>query len=214
LGELLPGGTIKHALKVNIYCTDYCNAATRTAAEPTPIDGPGYRWPAVNRDAGGTYGGSVDGLQMGSLIALPCDPDASNVCQITWANITAPSSRVPSGCSTSAGLTTDVAKKLFKAFQDWGGYVADTGVLPTLDVEAGVPEELLATSTPIDLWASYTDTGATHDFYCDWWRIWVNVELVTNNDSTHVGGSAAVSGTSGAESRFHANVKRPAPLGN
>lgn len=213
LGELTGTAAITHALKVNIACPDYCYAGTRSNPEPTPIDGAGYRWPAIRRDVSGTYGRSVDGLQMGSLIGLPCNPDASNVCQLTFDNISAPSNRIPSGCPTGAGLTTSLAKKLFKALQDWGAYVADTGLLPTLDVEAGVPEELLSATPSIDLWASRTDTGATRDFYCDWWRIWVNIALVTNNDSTHVGGSAAVSGT-GAADNFHSGIKRPPPIGN
>ena len=81
-----------------------------------------------------------------------------------------------------------------------------------------VPDEVL-TAYGIDMKASYAATGVSHEYYCDWWRIWVNLALVSNNDSTHVGGSSALSGTSAAEN-FHnyptsANdVVRPAPIGN
>lgn len=211
LGELLATGTITHALKVNIACPDYCNPMARSGAEG--LDGDGYRWPAIRRDGPDTtYGGTVDGLQMGSLIGLPCNADQSKVCQLTVDNISAPSNRVPSGCPTGSGLTTDVAKKIFKAFQDWGAYVADNGDPPALDVEAGVPEEVQA-ATGVDMWAGTTDTGATRDYYCDWWRIWVNLELVSNNNSTHVGGSAAISGSAAADN-FHSGVTRPPPIGN
>jgi hypothetical protein len=160
---------------------------------------------------------------MGSLIALPCDnAPESNICGLTADNIAAPSERVPDGCDSAPGLKTAVARKLFKAFQDWGAYVADNGDPPAIDVEGGngdgVPDGVL-TAYGINMIASYSDTGATHDYYCDWWRIWVNLALVSNNDSTHVGGSAAQSGTSGADNFHHdptpANdIKRPAPLGN
>lgn len=215
-GELLPTGAIHHALKVNITCERYCDAGTRSDAET--LDGAGFRWPAIRRDdpCCTTYGGTVDGLQMGSLIGLPCDPDETGLCQFTSGTISAPPDRVPAGCPTTAGLTTDVAKKLFNAFQDWGAYVADNGDPPAIDIEGGdgdgVRDEVMSVYG-INLSASYADTGATHDYYCDWWRIWVNLKLITNNDSTHVGGSAGLSGTN-AGNHFHKDVTRPSPVGN
>ena len=62
LGELVPGGTIRHALKVNLFgADDYYSGSG------------GYRWPATTADgcAPGCYGGSVPALRMGSLLALP-----------------------------------------------------------------------------------------------------------------------------------------------
>src|SRR2546426_53567 len=62
LGELVPGGTIRHALKVNLFGRD--NYYTGSGS---------YRWPATTADgcAPGCYGGSVPALRMGSLLALP-----------------------------------------------------------------------------------------------------------------------------------------------
>src|SRR2546425_4506153 len=62
LGELVPGGTIRHALKVNLFGRD--NYYTGSGS---------FRWPATTADgcAPGCYGGSVPALRMGSLLALP-----------------------------------------------------------------------------------------------------------------------------------------------
>src|SRR5947199_350321 len=58
LGELVPGGAIRHALKVNLYGNDdyYYDGSTH-----------GYRWPATTADgyASGAYHGSVPALRMG-----------------------------------------------------------------------------------------------------------------------------------------------------
>jgi hypothetical protein len=61
LNELVPGGVIRHALKVNL------DAATDLYPSP------GFRWPAIRHDscAPGCYGGSVPALEMGSLLAIP-----------------------------------------------------------------------------------------------------------------------------------------------
>ena len=61
LNELVPGGQIRHALKVNLDA----------AADLYPS--PGYRWPAIRHDscAPSCYGGTVPALEMGSLLALP-----------------------------------------------------------------------------------------------------------------------------------------------
>ncbi len=65
LNELVPGGQIRHALKVNLDA----------AADLYPS--PGFRWPAIrhNSCAPGCYGGSVPALEMGSLLAIPTSVD-------------------------------------------------------------------------------------------------------------------------------------------
>src|SRR5437879_6186069 len=69
LGELVPGGAIRHALKVNLNGGDdyyYGNTG-------------GFRWPATTADSGasGAYRGSVPALRMGSLLALPPSIDVN-----------------------------------------------------------------------------------------------------------------------------------------
>ena len=66
LGELIPGGVIRHALKINLYCN--INVALN-------MDGtPGYRWPAVSADGyaadsvnnpTGFYNGKVKSMEIG-----------------------------------------------------------------------------------------------------------------------------------------------------
>jgi hypothetical protein len=65
----------------------------------------GYRWPAVSADAyasTSTYAGSNTAAKMGSLLALP-----------------------PGVTPESAGITSPVALKIFRALQDYGGYITD-----------------------------------------------------------------------------------------
>ena len=61
LNQLVPGGAIRHALKVNLDA----------GADLFPS--PGFRWPAIRHDscAPGCYGGTVPALEMGSLLAIP-----------------------------------------------------------------------------------------------------------------------------------------------
>ena len=63
LGELVPGGTIRHAIKVNL------NAETEFS--------PGFRWPATQADSCSPdcYGGVNAALQPGALLALPAALD-------------------------------------------------------------------------------------------------------------------------------------------
>src|SRR5437773_11817595 len=62
LGELVPGGTIRHSLKLNLDSANYYSGYG------------GYRWPAVKSDAGGAgYGGSIPEDRMGSPLAVKPD---------------------------------------------------------------------------------------------------------------------------------------------
>src|SRR5439155_2199388 len=69
LGELVPGGTIRHALKVNLFGRD--NYYTGSGS---------YRWPATTADgcAPGCYGGAVPAPRRGSLLSLPPSIDANS----------------------------------------------------------------------------------------------------------------------------------------
>ncbi len=65
LGEWVPGGVIRHVLKIDVYSQENLS----------PLDG-GFRWPALQPDRGFDdpiegYGGSVPEAKMGSLLALP-----------------------------------------------------------------------------------------------------------------------------------------------
>jgi len=65
LGELVPGGRIPHAMKLNIDSNNFFSRAP---------GGPSFRWPATHSDGGyftQWYGGGVPECTMGSLLALP-----------------------------------------------------------------------------------------------------------------------------------------------
>ncbi len=72
LGELVPNGTIRHTLKLNITASEnvYYDSATG-----------GYRWPALKADsyASTGYGGTNLELRMGALLALKPDFDKSQL---------------------------------------------------------------------------------------------------------------------------------------
>lgn len=95
LGELVPGGVIHHALKLELDSAKYYSY--------NPLDAtPGYRWPALTADSGAAslYHGRVAALRMGSLLALP------------------PSFNLNS-------LRTEPAKILARALTDYGAYIVD-----------------------------------------------------------------------------------------
>jgi len=66
-GELLPGGEIRHAIKINVQAAKYLAY--------NDDDSPGYRWPAVRADANAsqTYGGKNPAVEMGALLSLKPD---------------------------------------------------------------------------------------------------------------------------------------------
>jgi hypothetical protein len=105
LGELVPGGAIHHALKLNVNCAQWCSFADDEA------DGnPGHRWPAVAADdyAPGTYGGTNLALQMGSLLVLPADFDLT-------------------------GLHSEAARIIARAMRDHGAYIVDDTAYPAVN---------------------------------------------------------------------------------
>ena len=62
LGELVPGGAIRHSLKLNIDSANFYPGFS------------GFRWPAWKSDAGGAgYWGSIPQVRMGSLLAAKPD---------------------------------------------------------------------------------------------------------------------------------------------
>jgi hypothetical protein len=176
-GELLPGGSIKHALKLNVTCAVYCSPAVG------PGGGPGWRWPAVTSDAhcgsyACGYGGKFPTVQMGSLVALPP--------LITESNITA------LGTNWAPGMETEVGKKLFHAFQDYGAYIVDDAVWGgsayAIHVESGVEHEV---SQRYDIsldGALQSSGGASGAYWRDYHRILVNLRVINNNSPTTVGG--------------------------
>jgi hypothetical protein len=176
-GELLPGGAIKHVMKVNVTCAVYCSPAVG------PGGGPGWRWPAITSDAhcgsyACGYGGAIPTIQMGSLVALPP--------LLTETSITAP------GMTWPAGMETDVGKKLFHAFQDYGAYIVDDavwgGTAYAIHVERGVEDEVSQQYGISMDGALQSYGGATGAYWRDYHRIWLNLRVINNNSATTTGG--------------------------
>src|SRR5881296_1890956 len=105
LGELVPGGVIRHVMKVNLYglYNYYYDASSH-----------GYRWPASQADscASTCYGGTTSALRMGSLLAIPASVNIDGL-----------------------GLETEPAKILARAFQDYGAYAVDDAAWSVYAIE-------------------------------------------------------------------------------
>ncbi len=170
LGELVPGGVIRHALKLNIdgrYIA-YNNDGT-----------PGYRWPAVAADscASSCYTGSVPALEMGALLALRPDFNVSGL-RTDAAKILAQAFLDYGGY-----LVDNTGWDVYAIEAEWGpnGRVIDEfrnrwG----FDFETGT----LATCT---------NTSAND---CKWAKdiadIFTNLAVVNNNSASSIGGGGAL----------------------
>ncbi len=100
VGELVSGGVVRHALKINVFGRLNYHFDGREAT-------PGYRWPARSADgyAGDpanacSYGGRVPAMRIGSLVALKPDFPVE-------------------------ALRTEPARILARAFMDYGAYAVD-----------------------------------------------------------------------------------------
>jgi hypothetical protein len=154
-GELLNDGPIRHALKITLYAKDYIAYND---------DGTrGYRWPALRADGyanSSTYAGKTPALEMGALLALK-----------------------PNLTAEGLGLKTPIAKKMFKALQDYGAYLVDDSYCSchNITAEQGVEAELKAKY-------GYGMRGSSGDFYDDVNRIWSAMSVVNNNGPDRKGG--------------------------
>jgi hypothetical protein len=169
-GELVPGGSIPHAMKVNLdgYANLWYDRSTR-----------GFRWPATAADgcASSCYRGKNPALRMGSLLALPDSIDID-----------------------SMGLETEPAKIVARAFQDYGGYVVDnTGwSVYALSTEYSphngwLEDEFeLAWGFPID------PSGRDNPWSRDMDRIFLVLHVVDNWDAASWATVRASNGTLGA----------------
>ena len=103
-GDLTSTQDIRHALNIEVSGWKYlkCNDSDTNFND---YKAKGFMWPADRNDSYACpdgYGGNLDYFRMGALLAIKPDLDIN-----------------------SLGLQTDDAKKIAKAFQDYGGYVTD-----------------------------------------------------------------------------------------
>lgn len=183
-GELVPGGRIDHALKINLFGSQ--NYYYR-ADEP---DGrPGYRWPAFNADsyageAGNPirYAGTNPALQIGSLLALPAGLNLASL------------------AGNTLGLESEAGLILARAFQDYGAYIVDDtawsvyGITTEWGPDGRMDEEFaqrwgFPMETPADP-AAISDPD--HAAWArDVRRIFQGLAVIDNNSPTSVGGGGA-----------------------
>jgi hypothetical protein len=172
VGELVPGATIRHALKVNVFGrSNYYFDGRETT--------PGYRWPARSADgyAGDpksscAYGGGVPAMRIGSLVALKPDFPIE-------------------------ALRTDPAKILARAFVDYGAYTVDDtcwdvyGLATEWGPDGRVIDEFRAAwGFPIETSskAGCTDAGRECQWAKDMAEIFTALHVVDNNAPGSVGG--------------------------
>lgn len=170
LGELVPGGVIRHALKCNLFAAKYIafnDDATR-----------GFRWPARNADgyaAAGTYKGKVPALEMGALLALKPDfnPD---------------------------GLRTEPARILARTFTDYGAYLVDDtawdvyGIETEWSPQGRLIDEFKTTwgwnfATPV--LSTCTDASKACMWAKDMADIFTSLHVVDNNGPGSLGGGGS-----------------------
>jgi hypothetical protein len=172
VGELVPGGVIRHALKINVFGRKNYHYDAREAT-------PGYRWPAKSADgyAGDTksscaYGGGVPAMRIGSLVALRSDFPVE-------------------------ALRTEPAKVVARALVDYGAYAVDDtcwdvyGLTTEWGPDGRVVEEFRAAwGFPIETSVKSTcsDPGRECQWAKDMAEVFTALHVVDNNAPGSVGG--------------------------
>jgi hypothetical protein len=172
VGELLPGGVIRHALKINVFGRKNYHYDGREAA-------PGYRWPAKSADgyAGDpksscAYGGGVPAMRIGSLVALKADFPIE-------------------------ALRTEPARILARALTDYGAYTVDDtcwdvyGLTTEWGPDGRVVDEFRAAwGFPIEtaVPATCSDAGRECQWAKDMAEVFTALHVVDNNAPGSVGG--------------------------
>lgn len=171
LGELVPGGVIRHAMKVAL---DGHTNLYRYNATDNPTS---FRWPATTQDGcwKTCYGGSNPAVEMGSLLALKRTFDV-------------------------AALESGPGKILAQAFQDYGAYVSDDafwsvyGIMTELSPDRDVIDEFNDTwNFPMNV-AANADTPWSRDLH----TIFGALHVIDNWNEALYNTVAASNGTLGA----------------
>jgi hypothetical protein len=172
VGELVPGGVIRHALKVNLF-------GRKNYHYDGGESNPGYRWPARSADgyAGDAtsacaYGGRVAAMRIGSLVALepgfPLD-----------------------------GLRTEAARIVARALRDYGAYTVDDtcwdvyGLATEWGPDGRVVDEFRAAwGFPIETTtkSDCNDPGPECQWAKDMAEVFTALQVVDNNALGTVGG--------------------------
>jgi hypothetical protein len=156
IGEVRGPAPIRHALKISLNCKRTCSTA-----------GGGFRWPATKADnyfAEG-YGGTQEGVKMGSLLAIPPDADLSRI-------------------------TRPDVRKIAEAMRTYGAYVVDDTYGPSfaLNAENG-PGGNMRTQFRSDYGMDFEVYASSANAWSrDLQRLRTVLAAVDNNSPTSVGG--------------------------
>ena len=191
LGELLPGGSIAHALKIELTNWWYYS---RAQLQPPTVENDGhtqYVWPATGSNGrfsnatgtAGTYNGTDRFLAPGALLAIPASQ------------------------ADSVKTTTPIGTKIKQAMVDYGSYIVDgAGHGPSPEpnrrnhvaicMDALVNAEMrrhynFSMTYPAGVSAPGLDpkqTPAANQLFNDLLRIFRALHIVTNNRPGRVGG--------------------------
>ncbi len=159
VNELVPGGTISHALRVNL---DGAADLLRGAASSC------YRWPAVRCDGYGPsrYGGHNPALKMGALLALPAGLDLSTL-----------------GLSSGPGMI------LARSLQHYGAYVSNDTARPVFSIATEAGDASAVDQFQGAWGFSFTTKGVGGSAWADdIMLILRHLAVVNNNGPSTVGG--------------------------
>ena len=166
LGELVPGGVIRHALKINLYC--HTNVALNKDGSS------GYRWPATSADAyaadsvnspTGFYNGKIKAMEIGALVAIPGK-----------LNINA------------LQFETPAAKILAAAFQNYGAYIVDDTYSDLLAIETEFSPEGRVIDEFKKQWGFDFESDKNTPWNRDINKILTALQVVDNNTAATIGG--------------------------
>jgi len=162
LGELVPGGKIPHAMKMNLYAKK--NYYFR---DSEPDGKAGFRWPAVKADGyanSESYAGKNPALQIGSLLALKPDFDLSQ-------------------------LETEAAQILAQAFLNYGAYIVDDTAwdVYALCTEHSPNGKMIDEFE--QMWGfEFEGNGTSNGWKRDYKKIMESLHVIDNNSPDSVGG--------------------------
>jgi hypothetical protein len=167
LGELVPGGVIRHVMKINVYAARYLYYDEETA---------GKRWPAPAADSYaarvyGTMGDPVYECRMGALLALKPDLDLESLDFETGNN--------------------GPAMILAVAFQNYGAYIVDDTAWDVVDLCTEFSPRGRVIDEFHDAWGFPFRTGTDSPFGRDLAKIITRLHVVTNNAPGNTGGGPA-----------------------
>jgi hypothetical protein len=168
MGELLGSGPIRHALQIDIYMARYASGVNPFRWPADRADWAHYNTPNgyCSQDPCKSNPAAHEDVGQGSLLAIP-----------------------PSVTPESLGITTEIGKKIFRALQDYGGYIVDDSgyTWQLFGAEYGVKEEVKA-RYDIDMFTGNNASGPSLAYYNDVAAMFEALHVVDNNGAGSIGG--------------------------